>query len=73
MGQRARAHALQVHSAAYYVDRLLPAIAAATEAAPAIAAARRLGKVLGRFDIGPNDPAVSRIVRNLSDMLALKL
>ena len=71
MGQRARAHALQVHSAAYYVDRLLPAIAAATEAAPAIAAARSLGKVLGRFDIGPNDPAVSRIVRNLSDMLAL--
>ena len=71
MGQRARAHALQVHSAAYYVDRLLPAIAAATEAAPAIAAARRLGKVLGRFDIGPNDPAVSRIAGNLSDMLAL--
>jgi hypothetical protein len=71
MGQRARAHALQVHSAAHYVDRLLPAIAAATEAAPAIAAARRLGKVLGRFDIGSNDPAVLRIVANLSDMLAL--
>jgi glycosyltransferase involved in cell wall biosynthesis len=71
MSQRARAHALQVYSAAYYVDRLLPAIAAATEAAPAIAAARRLGKLLGRFDIGPNDPAVSRIAGNLSDMLAL--
>jgi hypothetical protein len=71
MGQRARAHALRVHSAAYYVDRLLPAIAAATEAAPAIAAARRLGKALGRFGIHPNDPSVSRIAGNLSDMLDL--
>jgi len=69
MGQRARARALQVHSANNYVDRLLPALAAATEAAPAIAAAHRLGKVLGRFEIDPNDPAVTRIVGNLSNML----
>ena len=65
MGQRARAHALKVHSAAHYVDRLLPAILAATEAAPAIAAARSLGKVLGRFGISPDDPAVSRIAGKL--------
>jgi hypothetical protein len=71
MGQRARAHALQFNSAVHYVDRLLPAIVAATEAAPAIAAARRLGKLLGSFGVGPNDPAVSRIVGNLSDMLTL--
>lgn len=71
MGRRARAHAVQFHSAARYVDLLLPAVVAATEAAPAIAAARRLGKFLGRFDIGLGDPSVSRIVGNLSDMLAL--
>jgi glycosyltransferase involved in cell wall biosynthesis len=71
MGQRARAHALEFHSAAYYVDRLLPAVVAATEVAPAIGAACRLGKLLGNFGIGPNDPAVSRIVRNLSETLAI--
>jgi glycosyltransferase involved in cell wall biosynthesis len=71
IGQRARAYAKRLHSAARYVDRLLPALTAATEAAPAIAAARRLGKVLGQFDIDRNDPAIARIARNLSDMLVL--
>jgi hypothetical protein len=71
IGQRARAHALQIHSAANYVDQLLPALAVATKAAPAIAAGRRLGKLLGRLYVDPNDPAVSRVAANLSDMLAL--
>jgi hypothetical protein len=72
IGQRARAYALQVHSATNYVDRLLPALAAATEAAPAIAAARRLGKLLATLNVDPNDPAVSRIAEYLSDMLPLQ-
>jgi len=62
---------VQFHSAAYYVDRLLPAVAAATEAAPAIAVNRRLGKLLERFTVDANDPAVTRIAGNLSDMPAL--
>jgi hypothetical protein len=70
MGQRARAHALQAHSAPNYVDQLLPALAVATEAAPAVAAARRVGKLLGRLHVDPNDPAVSRVAATLSDMLA---
>ena len=70
MGQRAQAYAAQFHSAARYVDGLLPAIAAATAAAPAIAAARRLGKLLGRFNISPDDPAVTRVAGELSQMLA---
>jgi glycosyltransferase involved in cell wall biosynthesis len=70
LGRRARAYALKFHSAAYYVDRLLPAIAAATAAAPAIGAANRLGKILGDIGIGADNFVVTRISENLSDMLA---
>jgi glycosyltransferase involved in cell wall biosynthesis len=69
-GQRARAHALKFHSAAYYVDRLLPAIEAATAAAPAIGAAFKLGKILGDIGVSADNSAVSRVSRNLSEMLA---
>jgi glycosyltransferase involved in cell wall biosynthesis len=71
LGQRARAHALKFNSAAYYVDRLLPAVAAATAAAPAIGAASRLGKLLGHLGVGSGDHAASRVARNLSEMLAI--
>ena len=70
VGRRARAHALRFNSAAYYVDRLLPALVTATAVAPAIGAASRLGKLLGHLGVDSDDPAVSRIARNLSEMLA---
>jgi glycosyltransferase involved in cell wall biosynthesis len=70
LGQRARTHALKFHSAAYYVDRLLPAIEAATAAAPAIGAAFKLGKILGDIGVSADNLAASRVSRNLSEMLA---
>jgi len=70
MGQRARAYAIQTHSAARYVDKLLPALASATAAAPTITSARHQGHILGQLGMPPDDPAAIRIARNLSDMLA---
>jgi glycosyltransferase involved in cell wall biosynthesis len=70
MGRQARAHALEVRSAARYVDKMLPAVAAAAASAPAITSAHQLGRTLGRFGLPADDPAALRIARNLSDMLA---
>ena len=50
--------------------RLESTIEAATAAAPAIGAAFKLGKILGDIGVSADNSAVSRVSRNLSEMLA---
>ena len=69
MGQRARRYALKTFSATRYVDGLLPALAAATAAAPAVGAANRLGRILGNFGLPPDHQSVGRIAARLCDAL----
>lgn len=72
LGRRARDYALETFSAARYVDGLLPAVAAATVASPAIQAANRLGRILGEFGLESDDPAVERVAALLEETLGIQ-
>lgn len=69
LGQRARAYTFEVNTAASYVDALLPAMEAATAAAPQISAARLMGRQLGKLGLSAGHPQVLRTAQNLSDLL----
>ncbi|RDJ25196.1 glycosyltransferase [Bosea caraganae] len=68
MGRRARAYVRETNSAERYVDGLLPALAAANAAAPAIGLARRLGRQFGELGMSPDSPQGQRLMAALSDM-----
>jgi hypothetical protein len=70
MADRARAYARARHAPAAYVDRLLPALDAATRAQPAVRTAIAIGR--GLLDLGmlPGDPATERLQSALSGLLA---
>jgi hypothetical protein len=68
-GARARQYALEVNTPRGYVDGLLPALEKATAAAPAVMAARHLGRQLGRWRIPPESPVGERLANALSGML----
>ncbi len=70
MADRARAYARARHAPAAYVDRLLPALDAATRAQPAVRTAIAIGR--GLLDLGmlPGDPVTERLQSALSGLLA---
>lgn len=69
IAERARLYAEATFSAANYVDRLLPAIAAAASATPAIETARGFGRILGSLGLTAEDAAVARIGALLENTL----
>ena len=72
IGEQARTYAENTFSAARYVDGLLPAVAAAVSATPAIQAARSFGRILGGLGVGRDDPAVGRIAAILNETLGTR-
>jgi hypothetical protein len=68
-GAGARQYALEVNTPRRYVDGLLPALDKATAAAPAVMAARHLGRQLGRWRVPPQSPVGERLGNELSGML----
>lgn len=69
MGERAAAWALETHAPAAYAARLVPFLHDAAQAAPAILAARSLGLAAARLGFAPGDPALSRTVAALAELI----
>ncbi|WP_156038228.1 glycosyltransferase, partial [Acidiphilium angustum] len=61
MGEKARKYAQLQYSPFTYVDRLLPALKAATRSRPAVLTALGIGRNLGRLGMTAGDPAVERL------------
>ena len=70
MGEQSRAYALAQHAPAAYVDRLLPALEAATLAQPAVRTSIAIGRRLSELGIIAGDPAAGRLGDVLAAMLA---
>ena len=69
IGRRGRAAALRLHGPERFVDGLLRLIDAACPGAPAILAAKVLGRELAGFGIGPDDPAAERAAAALAELM----
>lgn len=61
MGKRAREYARRQHSPSSYVDHLLPILAAATCARPAVRTALSIGRTLGGLGVTSGDEAIERL------------
>jgi glycosyltransferase involved in cell wall biosynthesis len=61
MGHRARAYAQARHAPSAYVDRLLPALDAATRAQPAVRTAIAIGRRLAELGVVKGDPGAERV------------
>jgi glycosyltransferase involved in cell wall biosynthesis len=69
MGDQARAYARARHAPSAYVDRLLPALDAATRAQPAVRTAIAIGRRLAEFGMMEGDPAAHRFDAELAGLL----
>jgi glycosyltransferase involved in cell wall biosynthesis len=69
LGERAAAWAAETHAPAAYAARLVPFLRDAARGAPAILAARSLGLAAARLGFSADEPALSRTVAALAELV----
>lgn len=69
MGKHAQTYSRSTHTAKRYVDALLPLLDAAVARRPTVLTGQALGRTLATIGVKPDDPAVGRVGKVLSELV----